>query len=104
MITFFKWYYSIQTRNIYAIFNDIYQLVAGVFDIQMMIKHISEPLYQDYSYQGRAIGFVVRSGRVLLGLFVQFIMIIFLAILMVLWLLFPLVIILKIIYIPFTLS
>ncbi len=93
-----------EVKELYESFNDIYQLIAGVFDIQMMIKHISEPLYQDYSYQGRAIGFIVRSGRILLGLFTQLILMIILGIMMVIWLLLPLVIIVKIIYIIFTLS
>lgn len=102
MITFFKWYYMFQTRQIYAAFNDIFQLISGTFDIPMMIKHIGEPLYQDYTYQGRAIGFLIRTGRILLGLFTQFILLIILAVLMLLWLVLPVVIIFKIGYIIVT--
>lgn len=102
MLTFFKWYYMIQTRQIYAAFNDIFQLVAGTFDIPMMMKHITEPLYQDYTYQGRAIGFLIRFGRILLGLFIQFILIIVLGMLMLLWVLLPVVIVAKIGYILVT--
>jgi hypothetical protein len=102
MLTFFKWYYQIQTRQIYDAFSGVFQQVAGLFDIPMMIKHITEPLYQDYSYQGRAIGFLIRSGRILLGLFIQLVLIIILGILMLLWVLLPAVIAVKIGYILVT--
>ncbi|HPH78969.1 MAG TPA: hypothetical protein PLH65_02705 [bacterium] len=102
MLTFFNWYYRDQTKNIYQVFVGLWSLIASYFDIQMMIKHLGEPLYQDYSYSGRAIGFLIRLGRIILGVFLQIILAIILGILLLLWVLLPLIISVKIIYISAT--
>jgi hypothetical protein len=102
MLTFFNWYYKDQTKNIYGLFAGLFGLVAGYFDIQMMIKHIAEPLYQDYTYSGRAIGFLVRLGRIFLGGFIQLFLMIAMGVLLILWIVLPLIIIFKIFYISAT--
>lgn len=102
MITFLTWYYVNQTKNVFAIFLGFFTYVADFFAIPMMIKHLWEPLYQDYTYSGRVIGFLIRSGRIVLGIFVQLMFIILFGFLMLVWLLLPLIIIGKITYISFT--
>lgn len=102
MITFLTWYYVNQTKTVFAIFLGFFTYIADFFAIPIMIKHIWEPLYQDYTYSGRAIGFLIRSARIGLGFFVQFIFILIFGFLMLLWLLLPLVIIGKLTYILFT--
>lgn len=99
MISFFTWYYRQQTISLINNLRDLFELIADKFAIPAMLAHISEPLYQDYTYAGRIIGFFIRSGRIILGLIVEFIIIIFFGLLVLVWLVLPIVIVFKIFYI-----
>ena len=104
MFTFVNWYYITQTRNLIGILTDLFGLVASIFAIRMMWQHITEPLYQDYTYAGRAIGFMIRSLRIILGLLVEGLVILVLLAVLALWVVLPILIIGKIIYILITLQ
>ncbi|MFZ5392029.1 MAG: hypothetical protein ACOZAR_02430 [Patescibacteria group bacterium] len=102
MIIFLNWYYRTLTVGLAGIFLDIFSTISQSFAISIMAKHIFEPLYQDYTYAGRVIGFFIRSGRIILGLIVEFIFLLIIGLIMILWVLLPLIIIGKIIFILFT--
>ncbi|MBU0647727.1 hypothetical protein KJ855_00950 [Patescibacteria group bacterium] len=102
MITFFKWYYQTQTMNFIGMLMGLFGLVSEMFAVQIMFKHITEPLYQDYTWQGRIIGFMVRSGRIILGVIVELIVILFLGVILLLWLFLPLIILGKVFYLLLT--
>lgn len=102
MISFFKWYYQKQTQNLIGILMGVFTMVSEIFAIQIMIKHLFEPLYQDYTYSGRAIGFFIRSGRIVVGAMVELILILVLGFVWLVWILLPFIIVFKIFYIFFT--
>ncbi|MFA4930819.1 MAG: hypothetical protein WC570_03090 [Patescibacteria group bacterium] len=102
MISFFKWYYRTQTTNLIGSLMGVFAMVSEIFAIQIMIKHLFEPLYQDYTYSGRAIGFLIRGGRIIIGAIVELILLIVLGLVLILWVLLPVIIVFKIIYIFFT--
>lgn len=104
MITFLKWYYKTQTTNLVGILMGIFSMVSETFAIRIMLQHITEPLYQDFTRSGRVIGFLIRSGRIVIGAIVELVVILILGFLIILWLLLPAIIILKILYILFTLK
>jgi hypothetical protein len=103
MITFARWYYVTTTKSLLEVLLDLFGLVSSVFAIRIMWQHISEPMYQDYTWQGRVIGFAIRSLRILLGLFVEGIIVLILAVVMLVWLVLPLLVVVKILYTLFTL-
>lgn len=53
------------------------------------IKHIADPLFGDYTFLGRIIGFFFRIGFILFGFFVTAISIIFVVGLYLLWIFIP---------------
>lgn len=102
MITFINWYYRNLTVGLAGVFLDLFSTVSEMFAISIMAKHIFEPLYQDYTYAGRVIGFFIRSGRIVLGLIVELIFLVIMGLVMLVWILLPLIIMGKIAYIFFT--
>lgn len=57
--------------------------------IRVTISHLFEPLYKDYTIMGRILGFIFRSGRIVIGsIFYIFLLLIY-AVLYLAWLLVP---------------
>jgi len=101
-MTFINWYYRNLTVGLMGVLLDLFGTVAEMFAIPIMAKHIFEPLYQDYSYTGRIIGFFIRSGRIVLGLIVEFIFLVLIGLVALFWVLLPIIIAGKIVFILFT--
>ena len=74
-------------------FRDAALSTIGAFDNTFAVKdtarNINKPLFQDYSYQGRIIGFFLRTGRILIGLVTYGLVIMAYLLLYILWLSFP---------------
>jgi len=66
----------------------------GSFDeilaLRATAKNIFRPVFQDYTFQGRLIGFFLRLGRIVAGLVMYFFILLFWMILLATWLLLPL--------------
>lgn len=57
--------------------------------VRVTFSHFFEPLYKDYSIIGRVLGFIFRSGRILIGgIFYIFLVLVY-ALVYLLWLLVP---------------
>jgi len=100
MLTFFQWYYVTLSAGLIEIGRDWFALIASQFAISAMWQNISQPLYQDYTWSGRIIGFFIRLGRIALGLLIEGIILVLLLLIFVLWLILPLLAVYKIITIP----
>ena len=76
---------------------ELWQATAGNFEAEMAVvataKNLGKPLFQDYSREGRLIGFLLRLGRILVGSFIQLVILIVFIALIILWLLLPFIII-----------
>lgn len=55
------------------------------FALQINLRNIFQPLYQDYSFVGHIMGFILRSLRILIALVIYAMVIIFGAILFLAW-------------------
>ncbi|MBN2197605.1 hypothetical protein JW698_00165 [Candidatus Wolfebacteria bacterium] len=64
-------------------------------------RHLFNPLYQDRSFIGYILGFFFRSARLIWGGFVYIIIIIIAVIIYLFWLIIPLFIIYKIVFLAF---
>ena len=74
----------------------LWRLTASNFESQLAVvttlKNLGRPLFQDYSREGRLIGFFLRIGRVLIGVIIQMVLlVVFLAIVLA-WLILPIII------------
>ncbi len=86
----------------------LWRLTASNFESQLAVvttlKNLGRPLFQDYSREGRLIGFFFRIGRVVVGVVIQIVLsVIFLAILLA-WLILPIIIIYRVFDIIFSLA
>ena len=91
MLTLFTYWYLESAQRFYS----SYVHTLGTFESQIAIRetaqHITEPLFQDYTIQGRAIGFCLRLVRIGIGLFGLLILSVGYCFLYLLWLVFPLI-------------
>ncbi|CAN5140844.1 hypothetical protein BH11PAT4_BH11PAT4_2220 [soil metagenome] len=71
----------------------MYRRTIAGFEANLAIattaKNLSKPLFQDYTYQGRVIGFGFRILRILMGSILYFLIALVYALLFIAWLVFP---------------
>ncbi len=87
---FLQWWAVRIPSQIVAMGKRMVFLVGDVFAIQSMVQHITEPIFQDPTWQGRLIGIAIRVSRIVIGLLGQLFAIVFTIVLLVLWYGFPL--------------
>ena len=68
------------------------------FALRINLKNIFQPLYQDYSFVGHVMGFVLRSLRILIALVFYTIFIIICAALFLVWAAIPVFVVYQIIH------
>jgi hypothetical protein len=73
---------------------ELWRGTAANFEAELAVvstaKNLSRPLFQDYSREGRIIGFFMRLVRIVIGVIVQIILAAVFAALVVGWILLPL--------------
>ncbi|HUZ92479.1 MAG TPA: hypothetical protein VNG29_00580 [Candidatus Paceibacterota bacterium] len=85
---FHHWYYD-GSRNFFHGFISFLESLDRTFAVRLTLKFLFHPLYKDYTIVGRILGFIFRSGRILIGVVVYaFFAVIFFAIYLA-WLLVP---------------
>jgi hypothetical protein len=62
------------------------------FAVKITLRHFFEPLYKDYSVIGRILGFIFRTGRIIIGGIVYLLISAAFAIVYVVWLGIPIAI------------
>jgi len=67
------------------------------FALRVNFKNIFQPLYQDYSFFGYILGFILRSIRIIIALVFYIIFIIFCTAIFLIWSVFPIFVIYQII-------
>lgn len=67
------------------------RVLDGTFAIADTWRNLGRPLFQDYTWQGRIIGFFLRLARIGVGLFVYLLAALLYAAAYLIWLVFPLV-------------
>ncbi len=64
---FFRHWYVDASRALFHSFLSTLERADSHIAFRVTLRHFFEPLYQDYSVVGRALGFVFRSARALIG-------------------------------------
>ncbi len=59
------------TKAIYNYWLSTAQTFEAEIAVVITAKNITKPLYQDYTREGRLIGFVIRLGRIAAGIIIQ---------------------------------
>lgn len=72
----------------------LWESTASSFEAQLNVianlENITKPLFQDYTREGRLVGFFLRLGRIAVGIIIQVLIAVIFAALAVAWLALPL--------------
>lgn len=86
---FLMWLFFDMPINIYH----AWLKTAGSFEAQMAVittaRNLGKPLFQDYTREGRLIGFFMRLARISIGVIVQIIILLFFIVLIIVWIIMP---------------
>lgn len=74
-----------------------YKNLEQTLALRATIYHIREPLYGDYTWSGRIIGFVFRVLRILLALVLYFLLVLISAISYAAWLTLPIYLLVRVV-------
>ena len=61
----------------------------ATFAVRLMLKHITEPIFQDYTRAGRILGILIRLLRIVVGLLFYLAIIILFSVLATVWAILP---------------
>ena len=89
MQSLLRFWYGQSPNWVFSHFLGTVHQLDGYFAVRETIKNLNQPLFQDYSRQGRIIGFFFRIGRILLAFFFYFLAFLGYVIAYIFWLLFP---------------
>jgi len=89
MMAFLTYWYLQSPARFYRAFLGATTTVENQMGVQDMIRNISKPLFQDYTFQGRLIGLGLRIVRILAGVILFTLTFIIYILLFLLWNLFP---------------
>ena len=67
LLNFFIWWYAIQAKNMLYRVRRWELFLLMYTNTLPMLRNLNQPLFQDYSRIGKAIGFVIRLIWVILG-------------------------------------
>lgn len=94
---FIRYWYLESPARFYAAFLAVCQMFEDTLAVKDTIRNITKPLFQDYTYQGRLIGFMLRLARIGLGVFIFTLLGFAYLFLFVGWILFPILCLLSLV-------
>lgn len=92
-IEFWRHWYVEAFWTIIRIVVNILERLDRIFAVKINFRYLFHPLYQDYTFVGRILGFIFRGLRILTGSFVYAVIIIIAALFYVIWIILPLFVI-----------
>lgn len=75
--------------KIYGAYLRTLEHLEGQIAVRDTARNISKPLFQDYTYQGRFIGVLLRLSRIVVGIFLYSLIMAVYLLAYLIWLLFP---------------
>lgn len=93
----FKHWYKDGSKKFFHTLIGFLEYLDRFFAIEITFKHIFEPLYQDKSFIGYIMGFLLRIMRIISALIVYSMVVSVFVVLYLIWLAIPLFIVFKII-------
>ena len=97
VLNFFHHWYFHASKVVGHYFLTALERADKVFAIKITLRYLFQPLYKDYSFVGRILGFFFRSCRILIGLIAYVLMGSIFLILYLAWLVLPLALIFNVI-------
>ncbi|MEI6477383.1 MAG: hypothetical protein WCO52_00090 [bacterium] len=97
MLNVLTTWYVTSASWFYASFLESVASVEATLAVRDTIKNLRKPLFQDYTLQGRAIGFGLRLVRIFIGGLAFFTLGVLYGIVYVVWLFFPIICIVSLI-------
>ncbi len=94
---FVRWWAVLIPQRIWLWGKRVIWLVGDAFAVQAMVTHWGQAIFQDPTWQGRIIGILIRTVRIVIGLFAQGITVLLVIAALAAWYLFPLVALFKVI-------
>jgi len=73
IINFWLWWYFVKVKEIGQILLRYWLFLLGYLNVVPMVKNFFIPLYQDYTFIGRVISFIIRFIWVVVGSIIQII-------------------------------
>ena len=89
MLYFFSFWYGQSAPWMYARYQNAYLFLEETFAVRSTLAHLGEPLFQDYTLQGKVIGFGLRIARAGFGYLLYGLVALAFFIALVLWWLLP---------------
>src|ERR1700722_10341701 len=86
IVDFFHHWYVDGSRAIANKYILTLEVADQSFAVKITLRHFFEPLYKDYSVIGRILGFVLRTGRIIVGGIVYLLISIGFALVYIIWL------------------
>jgi len=86
---FLVWLFVDIPLGIYHLWQQTALSFEGQLAVVVTTKNITRPLFQDYTREGRLIGFLMRLFRIVLGLVVQALLVVTFFLLLVVWMALP---------------
>lgn len=86
-----SFWYGQSPNWVYNRFLETIRVLDGRFAVQHMLRNITRPIFQDYDWQGRVIGFFIRLVRILLALIIYVLTFVVYVLAYLIWLAFPLI-------------
>lgn len=90
MLHVFRFWYIDSLERFYHSLQNSLRSFEGQIAVRDTLKNLAKPIFQDYTFQGRLIGMLLRLARIFAGLFVYFLTILVYLFGYLLWLLLPL--------------
>ena len=89
MAQFLRYWYIRGPEHIWRVFLSVIGGFENSLAVRDTARNLDKPLFQDYTRSGRAVGFLIRLARILIGLVIYLLIASLFALFSVIWVLFP---------------
>ena len=97
MIPFVSYWYLQSPQRFYSAYLSLLNGLEAQLAVVDMVRNISKPLFQDYTFQGRLIGVAIRVLRIIGSVFIYAVISLAYAAIYLFWLLFPILCLLSLV-------
>jgi len=95
-LNFWIWWYGVKLTSLFQNIYSFWSLSLSNLNILPMVSNLFVPMYQDRSFSGRLISFILRLNWIFFGSVIQFLITIPLIVLFITWVILPIACIIQI--------
>lgn len=90
IINFFSFWYLTSSKNFWQKEVSFIKGIENDIGLLINLRLMFQPIFGDYSYMGRVIGPIFRTGRILFGFIFILLSLVFMVIMYLIWIILPL--------------